>query len=286
MSVPISSTDATKSYTTEAKEVDDEDSKSNLFASFRHKRHLDYKRDLSDLPSSHPVCTIVGLPTVAAIKLLPKLNSKITGMYVSNQTLPSVMLVHKRSNHLYRKYDAAISRSVAYPVLQRSSSSRAPDGDDRAGTLEPFPIAPIVPFDSPWLAMKRATAWSSPPPPPTTADVIMYSSDTLSQRISTHCERSTLSSSDVRIALGLYFTTGSKMAVKKDHGSMVTAEPPPTAGQAGCFQGQDRSAVTHPSSSHARRCLIRLSRDNRSTHYTAIRCVGFVRTTFRSLIQR
>ncbi|KAG8316486.1 hypothetical protein J6590_049610 [Homalodisca vitripennis] len=28
------------------------------------------------------------------------------------------------------------------------------------------------------------------------------------------------------------------------------------AGQAGCLQGQDRSAVNHPSSSHARRCLI------------------------------
>ncbi|KAG8262804.1 hypothetical protein J6590_046223 [Homalodisca vitripennis] len=27
-------------------------------------------------------------------------------------------------------------------------------------------------------------------------------------------------------------------------------------GQAGCLQGQDHSAVTHPSSSHARRCLI------------------------------
>ncbi|KAG8272202.1 hypothetical protein J6590_046080 [Homalodisca vitripennis] len=35
------------------------------------------------------------------------------------------------------------------------------------------------------------------------------------------------------------------------------------AGQAGCLQGQDRSAVTHPSSSHARRCLMRLSCDNR-----------------------
>ncbi|KAG8276225.1 hypothetical protein J6590_069912 [Homalodisca vitripennis] len=34
------------------------------------------------------------------------------------------------------------------------------------------------------------------------------------------------------------------------------------AGQAGCLQGQYRSAVTHPSSSHARRCLIRLSCNN------------------------
>ncbi|KAG8260919.1 Regulator of telomere elongation helicase 1 [Homalodisca vitripennis] len=33
----------------------------------------------------------------------------------------------------------------------------------------------------------------------------------------------------------------------------VTSEPPPTAGQAGCLQGQDRSAVTHLSSSHTRR---------------------------------
>ncbi|KAG8286972.1 hypothetical protein J6590_048030 [Homalodisca vitripennis] len=48
----------------------------------------------------------------------------------------------------------------------------------------------------------------------------------------------------------------------------VTSEPPPKAGQAGCLQGQDRSADTHPSSSHARRCFIRLSRDNRRTRYT------------------
>ncbi|KAG8316510.1 hypothetical protein J6590_049636 [Homalodisca vitripennis] len=40
------------------------------------------------------------------------------------------------------------------------------------------------------------------------------------------------------------------------------------AGQVGCFQGQDRSAVTHPSSSHARRCSVRLSCDNRCTRYT------------------
>ncbi|KAG8320915.1 hypothetical protein J6590_057308 [Homalodisca vitripennis] len=41
------------------------------------------------------------------------------------------------------------------------------------------------------------------------------------------------------------------------------------AGQAGRLQGQDRSAVTYPSSSHARRCLIWLSCDNRRTRYTA-----------------
>ncbi|KAG8323852.1 hypothetical protein J6590_106000, partial [Homalodisca vitripennis] len=34
------------------------------------------------------------------------------------------------------------------------------------------------------------------------------------------------------------------------------------AEQMGCLQGQDRLAVTHPSSCHARRCLIRLSCDN------------------------
>ncbi|KAG8301571.1 hypothetical protein J6590_050738 [Homalodisca vitripennis] len=52
-------------------------------------------------------------------------------------------------------------------------------------------------------------------------------------------------------------------------GFKVTSEPPPTAGQAGCLQRQDRSAVSHPSVSHARRCLIRLSCDNRCTRYTA-----------------
>ncbi|KAG8241312.1 hypothetical protein J6590_089002 [Homalodisca vitripennis] len=36
--------------------------------------------------------------------------------------------------------------------------------------------------------------------------------------------------------------------------SEVTSETPPTTGKAGCLQGQDRSAVTHPSSIHARRC--------------------------------
>ncbi|KAG8336991.1 hypothetical protein J6590_034079 [Homalodisca vitripennis] len=29
-----------------------------------------------------------------------------------------------------------------------------------------------------------------------------------------------------------------------ENGSKVTSEPPPTAGQAGCLQGQDRSAGT------------------------------------------
>ncbi|KAG8260605.1 hypothetical protein J6590_093282 [Homalodisca vitripennis] len=53
------------------------------------------------------------------------------------------------------------------------------------------------------------------------------------------------------------------------NGLKVTSEPPPMAGQAGCLQGQDRSAVTYPSSSHARRCLIWLSCDNRRTRYTA-----------------
>ncbi|KAG8279485.1 hypothetical protein J6590_104371 [Homalodisca vitripennis] len=40
------------------------------------------------------------------------------------------------------------------------------------------------------------------------------------------------------------------------HHLKVTFEPPPMAGQTDCLQGQDRSAVTHPSSSHAwsRRC--------------------------------
>ncbi|KAG8283791.1 hypothetical protein J6590_011163 [Homalodisca vitripennis] len=54
------------------------------------------------------------------------------------------------------------------------------------------------------------------------------------------------------------------------NGLKVTSEPPPMAGQAGCLQGQDRSAVTYPSSSHAGRCLIRLSRDNRRAPYTAL----------------
>ncbi|KAG8268156.1 hypothetical protein J6590_035125 [Homalodisca vitripennis] len=37
------------------------------------------------------------------------------------------------------------------------------------------------------------------------------------------------------------------------------------ADQAGCLQRQNRSEVTHPNSSHARRCLIWLSCDNRVT---------------------
>ncbi|KAG8270345.1 hypothetical protein J6590_087434 [Homalodisca vitripennis] len=53
------------------------------------------------------------------------------------------------------------------------------------------------------------------------------------------------------------------------NGLKVTSEPPPMAGQTGRLQGQDRSEVTCPSSSHARRCLIWLSCDNRRTHYAA-----------------
>ncbi|KAG8299301.1 hypothetical protein J6590_104294 [Homalodisca vitripennis] len=34
----------------------------------------------------------------------------------------------------------------------------------------------------------------------------------------------------------------------------VFYEPPPMAGQTGYLQGQDRSAVTHPSRRHYRRC--------------------------------
>ncbi|KAG8328433.1 hypothetical protein J6590_001102 [Homalodisca vitripennis] len=49
------------------------------------------------------------------------------------------------------------------------------------------------------------------------------------------------------------------------NGLKVTSQPPPMVGQASCMQGQDRSAVTHLSSSHARHCLIRLSCDNRCT---------------------
>ncbi|KAG8336542.1 hypothetical protein J6590_042059 [Homalodisca vitripennis] len=45
------------------------------------------------------------------------------------------------------------------------------------------------------------------------------------------------------------------------NGLKVTSEPPPMAGQASCLEGQDRSAVTHPSRSHTRRCLIWLSLD-------------------------
>ncbi|KAG8287054.1 hypothetical protein J6590_047031 [Homalodisca vitripennis] len=43
------------------------------------------------------------------------------------------------------------------------------------------------------------------------------------------------------------------------NGLKVTSEPPPMAGQAGCLQGQDRSAVTHPSSRQARRARTALN---------------------------
>ncbi|KAG8292772.1 hypothetical protein J6590_031751 [Homalodisca vitripennis] len=36
----------------------------------------------------------------------------------------------------------------------------------------------------------------------------------------------------------------------------VTSELPPTSRHAGCLQEQDRSTVTHASSSHARRCIV------------------------------
>ncbi|KAG8255180.1 hypothetical protein J6590_098999 [Homalodisca vitripennis] len=52
------------------------------------------------------------------------------------------------------------------------------------------------------------------------------------------------------------------------NGLKVTSEPPPTAGQASCLQEQDRLAVTHSSSSHARRCLIWLSCDKCCTRHT------------------
>ncbi|KAG8281102.1 hypothetical protein J6590_065687 [Homalodisca vitripennis] len=41
-------------------------------------------------------------------------------------------------------------------------------------------------------------------------------------------------------------------------------------GQAGCLH-KHRSAVTHPSSIHARRCLMRSSQDNRCTRYNSRR---------------
>ncbi|KAG8282248.1 hypothetical protein J6590_040480 [Homalodisca vitripennis] len=50
------------------------------------------------------------------------------------------------------------------------------------------------------------------------------------------------------------------------NGLKVTSEPPPTAEQAGCLQGQDLSGTTHPSS-HARRCLTRLCSDKLFSHY-------------------
>ncbi|KAG8275818.1 hypothetical protein J6590_078567 [Homalodisca vitripennis] len=52
------------------------------------------------------------------------------------------------------------------------------------------------------------------------------------------------------------------------NGLKVTSEPPIMARQAGFLQGQDRSAVTQPSSSHARCRLIQLSSDNHCTRYT------------------
>ncbi|KAG8314829.1 hypothetical protein J6590_083636 [Homalodisca vitripennis] len=52
-------------------------------------------------------------------------------------------------------------------------------------------------------------------------------------------------------------------------GLKVTSVPPVMAGQTGCLQGQDRSAIIHPSSSHARRYWIQLSCDNRHTRFTA-----------------
>ncbi|KAG8249375.1 hypothetical protein J6590_019662 [Homalodisca vitripennis] len=54
----------------------------------------------------------------------------------------------------------------------------------------------------------------------------------------------------------------------RTNGLKVTSVPPPMAGQAGCLQGQGRSAVTHPSSSHVRRCLVWLSCDYRCIRYT------------------
>ncbi|KAG8300238.1 hypothetical protein J6590_080667 [Homalodisca vitripennis] len=59
----------------------------------------------------------------------------------------------------------------------------------------------------------------------------------------------------------------------------VTSEPPPMTGQVDCSQGQDRSAVTHPSSSHARRYVIYLSCDNRCTRYTTPSETRMSRTT-------
>ncbi|KAG8320188.1 hypothetical protein J6590_075002 [Homalodisca vitripennis] len=56
----------------------------------------------------------------------------------------------------------------------------------------------------------------------------------------------------------------------------VTSETPLMAGQTGCLQGQNRSAVTHPCSSHARRYWIRLSCDIHRTLYTAPLARDFV----------
>ncbi|KAG8332821.1 hypothetical protein J6590_012589 [Homalodisca vitripennis] len=53
--------------------------------------------------------------------------------------------------------------------------------------------------------------------------------------------------------------------------------------QAGCLQGQNRSAVTHPNSRHARRWLIRLSRVNRRT-YTAPLASSLAIKTFKGSV--
>ncbi|KAG8286917.1 hypothetical protein J6590_049006 [Homalodisca vitripennis] len=52
------------------------------------------------------------------------------------------------------------------------------------------------------------------------------------------------------------------------NGLKAISEPPPMARRAAC-KDKIALAVTHPSSSHARRCLIWLSCDNRCTRYTA-----------------
>ncbi|KAG8302162.1 hypothetical protein J6590_036050 [Homalodisca vitripennis] len=54
------------------------------------------------------------------------------------------------------------------------------------------------------------------------------------------------------------------------NGLKVTSEPPPMAGQAGCLQGRDRSAVTHPSSGHARRkCPGHVGRERQEGEHTS-----------------
>ncbi|KAG8255236.1 hypothetical protein J6590_097418 [Homalodisca vitripennis] len=58
------------------------------------------------------------------------------------------------------------------------------------------------------------------------------------------------------------------------NGLKVTSEPPPTVEQADCFQGQDRSAVTRPSSSHSRRCLIWLSCNNSVSTTLCLYCTN------------
>ncbi|KAG8269021.1 response to oxidative stress [Homalodisca vitripennis] len=56
------------------------------------------------------------------------------------------------------------------------------------------------------------------------------------------------------------------------NGLKATSEPPPMAGQAGCLQGQDRSAVTHPSSSHAR--LQTAENESKRCHVTESKATG------------